>query len=333
MGEDSVKVMKAITDVPGILVGHATDRRARTGCTVILCEKDAVGGIDIRGTAAGTRQVDALRSLHLVDRVQAVMLSGGSAFGLDAAGGAMRYLEEHGRGFDVKVTRVPIVPTAVIFDLAFAEKGIRPDDRMGYEACLNASKTVSEGSVGAGTGATVGKLYGLARATKGGLGTSCLAMGDVLVGALVVVNAFGDVVDEVTGEILAGSRDPENELQFADTFARIKSGRIPKGESLFNTTLGVVATNAKLTRPQAGKLAQMAQNGLVKVIRPIHSTYDGDVVFALSTGEIEVDLNLIGAMADEAMREAVKRAITFADGFGIVPTGREVREGKWQKTS
>ena len=323
-------IQGAITDVPGILVGHATDLVGRTGCTVVICEQDAVGGIDIRGTAAGTRQVDALRSLHLVDRVQAVLLSGGSAFGLDAAGGVMRFLEERGRGFDVKITRVPIVPTAVIFDLAFAVPGVRPDHAMGYQACVNAGREVAEGSVGVGTGATVGKLYGLPHATKGGLGTSSRRLGPVWVGALVVVNAFGDVIDDQTGEILAGTRDPERGLRFIDTLVNVRSGRIPKGESLFNTTLGVVATNASLTRPQAGKLAQMAQNGLVKTIRPIHSTFDGDVVFALSTGEERADLNVLGAMAEEAVREAVKRAILLADGIGLVPTGREIREGRWK---
>lgn len=328
---DSEKFFGSITDVPGILVGHATNRKARTGCTVVLCQQDAVGGMDIRGTAAGTRQVDALRSLHLVDRIQAVLLSGGSAFGLDAAGGVMRYLEENGRGFDVKITRVPIVPTAVIFDLAFADGGFRPDRPMGYQACLNASKRVEEGSFGVGTGATVGKLYGISHATKGGVGTSCLTLGDVLVGALVVVNAFGDVIDDETGEILAGALDPKDQLHFANTFRCMKSGKVPKGESMFNTTLGVVATNVKLSRPQASKLAQMAQNGLVKTIGPIHSTYDGDVVFSLSTGDEEADLNVIGTMADEAMREAVKRSIYYADGFGILPSGREIREGTWNK--
>ena len=328
---DFEKFSGAITDVPGIIVGHATHRQARTGCTVVLCERDAIGGIDIRGTAAGTRQVDALYSLHLVDRIQAILLSGGSAFGLDAAGGVMRFLEENGRGFDVKITRVPIVPTAVIFDLAFAEGEFRPDWPMGYRACLNASKNMEEGSVGVGTGATVGKLYGLSHATKGGVGTACRRLNQILVGALVVVNAFGDVIDEKTGEILAGTLDPRGASRFADTFRCMQSGEIPEGGSLFNTTLGVVATNAKLTRPQAGKLAQMAQNGLVKVIRPIHSTYDGDVVFALSTGEEQVNLNVIGAMADGAIREAVKRAVIFADGMGVLPTSRKIREETWSK--
>ncbi len=324
--DDSEKTTGAITDVPGILVGHATNRQARTGCTVVLCEHDAVGGIDIRGTAAGTRQVDALRSLHLVDRIQAILLSGGSAFGLDAAGGVMRYLEDQERGFDVKITHVPIVPTAVIFDLAFAERGIRPDRAMGYQACLNASPFVEEGSVGAGTGATVGKLYGLSHATKGGVGTASRKLGDIRVGALVVVNAFGDVIDEKTGEVLAGTRESDTSFRYIHTFEQMLSGRMPHGESLFNTTLAVVATNAKLTRPQAGKLAQMAQNGLVKTICPIHSTYDGDVVFALSTGELTADLNIIGALAEGAMKEAVKRAVLSADGMGILPAARDIRE-------
>ncbi len=319
----------AITDVPGILVGHATNRQARTGCTVVLCEQDAVGGIDIRGTAAGTRQIDALRSLHLVDRIQAILLSGGSAFGLDAAGGVMRYLEEHNRGFDVKVTRVPIVPTAVIFDLAFAAGSVRPNGQMGYQACLNVSKVVPEGSVGVGTGATVGKLYGLSHATKGGLGTASRKLGSIKVGALVVVNAFGDVIDGERGEILAGTLDPAHATRFANTLDCLRSGKIPGDASLFNTTLGVVATNVKLTRPQAGKLAQMAQNGLVKTIQPFHTTYDGDVVFALSTGQEEADLNIIGAMVDEAIRESVKRAVMLADGMGILPTSKEVRGGTW----
>ena len=316
----------AITDVPGILVGHATNRQARTGCTVVLCERDAVGGIDIRGTAAGTRQVDALRSLHLVDGIQAVLLSGGSAFGLDAAGGVLRFLEEHQRGFDVKITHVPIVPTAVIFDLAFAEDGFRPDRAMGYQACLNATKGVEEGSVGVGTGATVGKLYGISHAMKGGVGTASRQLGQILVGALVVVNAFGDVIDEKTGGVLAGTRESDTSLSCVDTNQCMRQGKMPQGESLFNTTLGVVATNARLTRPQAGKLAQMTQNGLVKTISPIHTTYDGDVVFSLSVGEREADLNIIGAMAEDAIKEAVKRAVLFADGMGVVPSVKDMRK-------
>ncbi len=323
---ESEEFSGAITDVPGILVGHATNRQARTGCTVVLCERDAVGGIDIRGTAAGTRQVDALRSLHLVDRVQAVLLSGGSAFGLDAAGGVMRFLEEHQRGFDVKITHVPIVPTAVIFDLAFAEGGFRPDRAMGYQACLNAGKKVEEGSAGVGTGATVGKLYGISHAMKGGVGTASRRLGQILVGALVVVNAFGDVINEKTGDILAGTRESDTSFSCVDTNQCMRQGKTPQGESLFNTTLGVVATNASLTRPQAGKLAQMTQNGLVKTISPIHTTYDGDVVFSLSVGEEEADLNIIGAMAEDAIKEAVKRAVLFADGMGVVPSVRDMRK-------
>jgi len=213
---------------------------------------------------------------------------------------------------------------------SFASSEARPNGAMGYEACLNAGRVVAEGSIGVGTGATVGKLLGLPYATKGGLGTASRCLGVVRVGALVVVNAFGDIVDDRTGEILAGTRDPEGRRPFIDTIAHVRAGRMPKGDSLFNTTLGVVATNAALTRPQAGKLAQMAQNGLVKMIRPIHSTFDGDVVFALSTGEARADLNVLGAMAEEAVREAVRRAVFQADGLGRLPTARTIREGTWK---
>ena len=322
---DSDSSRGQITDIPGIRVGHATDTAGKTGCTVIYFEEDAVGGLDIRGAAAGTRQVDALGPLHLVEKIQAILLTGGSAFGMDAAGGVMRYLEERDRGFDVKVARVPTVPTAVLFDLAFARAGRRPDGPMGYQACVNMGKATPEGSVGAGTGATVGKLYGLERATKGGLGTACLKTGDIFVGALVVVNAFGDVVDDETGQIIAGTRDLETGREFADTFRLIQTGDIPREKTLFNTTLGVVVTNAALNRPQTNKLARMAHNGLVKTICPINSNFDGDVVFSASTGVERADLNVLGAMADVAMRESVKRAVRFADGFGVLPmedTGR-----------
>jgi L-aminopeptidase/D-esterase-like protein len=322
-GPDSDPPAGAITDIPGILVGHAADESGKTGCTVIYFEEDAVGGIDIRGTAAGTRQVEALRSFHLVEKIQAILLTGGSAFGMDASGGVMRYLEEQERGFDVQVTRIPIVPTAVLFDLAFARPGCRPDGPMGYQACVNMKRTTPEGSVGAGTGATVGKLYGLERAIKGGLGTVCLKVGKILVAALVVVNAFGDVVNDETGQIIAGTRDLETGKKFIDTFHMIQRGNIPQGKALFNTTLGVVATNVALNRPQTNKLARMAHNGLVKTIRPVNSSFDGDVVFSVSLGGEKADLNMLGAMADTAVRESVKRAVRLADGFGILPTARD----------
>ena len=207
---------KSIADVPGIRVGHASDFKALTGCTVILCEEGAVGAVDVRGTASGTRQLDALSPLHLVDRIHAILLSGGSAFGLDAAGGVMAYIEEIGKGFEVANTRVPNVPTAVIFDFGIGDFRVRPEGAMGYQACLNASRNVEEGSVGVGTGATVGKLFGIERAMKGGVGTSSIkGPGGLIVGALVVVNAFGDVIDPDTHEILAGARVAKNSPRLA----------------------------------------------------------------------------------------------------------------------
>ncbi|MBP1714231.1 MAG: peptidase DmpA, partial [Deltaproteobacteria bacterium] len=215
----------AITDVPGFRVGHAQDPRAATGCTVILCPPATVGGVDIRGSAAGTRQIDSLQPFHFVDEVHAVLLSGGSAFGLDAAGGVMQYLEERSIGYQTSAGRVPIVPTAIIYDLGLGDGKIRPDRKMGYQACENAqSGPVAEGSVGAGTGASVGKLYSIRFATKGGVGTAAVfSAGGVIVGALVVVNAFGDVVDPRDQRILAGARDPQNPGRFADSAARIKA--------------------------------------------------------------------------------------------------------------
>src|SRR5512137_541225 len=242
----------AITDVPGFRVGHAQDSKAATGCTVILCPASTVGGVDIRGSAAGTRQIDSLQSFHFVDEVHAVLLAGGSAFGLDSSGGVMQYLEERSIGYQTSAGRVPIVPTAIIYDLGLGDGKVRPGRKMGYQACENANPgPVAEGSVGAGTGASVGKLYTIRFATKGGLGTaSVVSAGGVIVGALVVVNAFGDVVDPAERRILAGARDPEDPLRFADSAARIKAGAGLPGwnRGVQNTTLGVVATNAKLSK-------------------------------------------------------------------------------------
>src|SRR5512137_223061 len=215
----------SITDVPGIRVGHASDFKALTGCTVILCEEGATGAVDLRGSAAGTRQIDPLTHLHLVDKIQAILLSGGSAFGLDAAGGVMAYLEERGKGFDVVKTKIPCVPTAVIFDLGVGDFRVRPDYRMGYQACLNASRKVEEGSVGVGTGATVGKLFGIDRAMKGGVGTSSiLGPKGLVVGALVVVNAFGDVINPRSNKVFVGARKSKRSLQFANSSKWIKQG-------------------------------------------------------------------------------------------------------------
>lgn len=318
-------MLNSITDIKGIRVGHASDMTGHTGCTVVLCEAGAVCGLDVRGSASGTRQVDALNISHIVEQVHAIMLCGGSSFGLDAAGGVMRYLEEKGIGFDVGVTKIPIVPTAVIFDLFFGKTGARPTASMGYEACVNAGEVAGEGSVGAGTGATVGKLFDVTRAMKGGVGTSSIFMPDgLVVGALVVVNAFGDIVDNVTGKIIAGARTSAESFGFANTVDCLKRGIVKKQFGLLNTTLGVVATNARFNKREATKVAQMAQGGLIKTISPVHTTFDGDLIFALSTGEVEADINQVGVLSDFVIAEAVKRAVKKADGFGIVPAFKDI---------
>ncbi len=325
--------VNAITDVPGIKVGHASDFKSLTGCTVILCEEGAIGAVDIRGTAAGTRQIDALTPLHLVDKIHAILFTGGSAFGLDAAGGVMTYLEEKGKGFDVVKTKVPIIPAAVIFDFGIGDYRVRPDHHMGYQACLNGSKKVEEGSVGAGTGATVGKLFGIERAMKGGLGSfSIRGPKGIIVGALVVVNAFGDIYDPGSNQILAGARKSKKSHQFANASKWIKrgvtrkqfGGATPSDASVFNTTLGIIATNALMTKKEIHQVAQMAHSGLTKVISPIHTTFDGDLLFALSMGKKKADVNTIGLLGEAALMESVKRAATQADGFGVIPAYRDI---------
>jgi L-aminopeptidase/D-esterase-like protein len=310
-----------LTQVPGFSVGHASDFKHITGCTVILCPPGTVGSIDIRGSAAGTRQIDALLSYHIVNEVQAVLLSGGSAFGLDAGGGVMEFLEEQGLGFDVAITRVPTVPTAVIFDLSLGNCRVRPDKAMGYAACVQADgQPVAEGSVGAGTGASVGKLFGITQGMKGGLGSVCLAgPNGLLVGALAVVNAFGDVREHDTGRIIAGARVAPDSHEFADSAAYIRQGIVRQRFAEPNTTLGVIATNARLTREQAQKVAQMGHNGLARSITPIHTLFDGDMVFVLSHPRQEADLHVVGLLGEEALRLAVDRAIKTAHGLGVLP--------------
>ena len=323
-----------ITDVPGILVGHAQDYDAMTGVTVVMTAAGAVGGIDIRGTAAGTRQVDSLSPLHVADTVHAVTLSGGSAFGLSASGGVLRYLEERGVGLDVFYAKVPVVPSAIIFDLGIGDATVRPDEEMGYRAAAGASTDErSQGSVGVGCGASVGKLFGTGWAMKGGLGTASESIGDVIVGVLVVVNAFGDVLDWETGRLLAGTRDPEHPENLIDTARKIRLGldrAMPPGQ---NTTLAVVATNVALTKSGAVKLAQMAQSSLARVISPIHSTFDGDIVFALSVRDpggskgdsVKAGINTLALLGERALFRAVKRAIVHADGRGVVPSYQDMQ--------
>jgi L-aminopeptidase/D-esterase-like protein len=297
-----------ITAVPSIRVGHAQNDEALTGCTVILCEAGAVGGVDQRGGAPGTRETDLLRPMHRVEKVHGILLTGGSAFGLEAAGGVMRYLEERGIGFDVGVARVPIVPAAVIFDLAIGRADVRPDAAMAYQACLNATTDpVMEGSVGAGMGATVGKILGMESATKSGVGSACVEIANgVLVGAIVVVNALGDVIDPHSGAIIAGARTADG---IADTLQVMQQYQAMSSASIDNTVIGVVATNAKFSKEETNKVAQMAHDGLARAIRPAHTMYDGDTIFALSTGQVKADVNLIGAFAAEVFAEAIVRAV------------------------
>jgi L-aminopeptidase/D-esterase-like protein len=327
----------SITDVPGIRVGHAQDEQAITGCTVVLCEQGAVGGVDQRGGAPGTRQTDAMYPMHLVQQVHAVVLSGGSAFGLDAASGVMRYLEERGVGFEVGVARVPIVPAAILFDLGIGQPNVRPNAEMGYQACLNASdQPPAEGNVGAGMGATVGKILGMGQAMKSGIGSASIHLGrGIVVGAIAAVNAFGDVIDPQNGQIVAGARSFEMdgrrigaEEYFADTLAMMKEltatgqlrfGRRGRG----NTVIGVVATNVRLDKEQISKVAQMAQDGLARAVRPAHTMLDGDTIFALSVGKRYADVNVIGAFAAEAFTQAILRAVRAAKPLAGLPSATE----------
>ena len=323
-----------ITQVSGIEVGHYTDLEHATGCTVVLCRGGAVGGVDIRGSAPGTRETDLLRPGNLVEQVHAIVLSGGSAYGLDAASGVMRYLEERGIGFRMGDIVVPIVPAAILYDLGLVTSKVRPGPQEGYRACEAASaEPVSEGSVGAGTGATVGKALGMARAVKGGLGTASANLGDgLVVGAMAAVNAAGSVVDPETGRIIAGPRR-EDARGYHDTVELMAQPgfRRPQAvtEARVNTTLGVIATNAPLTKEQANKLAERGQDGLALAIRPCHTMGDGDAVFALATGTWAgtVDralLTRLGAVAAHVMSQAILRAVTQATGLGGVPAVQEL---------
>jgi L-aminopeptidase/D-esterase-like protein len=324
-------VKNSIVDVPGIEIGHAQDEDALTGCTVILARKGAVAGVDQRGGAPGTRETDLLNPINMISRIHAILLSGGSAFGLDAATGVMRYLEEKKIGFDVGVARVPIVPAAVLFDLAIGNADIRPDAEMGYQAAASASAENTEvGNLGAGMGATVGKILGMQNAMKAGLGTASMEIGGgVIIGAIVAVNAFGDVISPQTGAILAGTRSAQvgpikigKEGDFADTLEVMKtltSRTVMKVASRGNTVIGAVATNAKLTKAEATKVAQMAQDGLARTIRPAHTMLDGDTIFALSTGNKKADISTLGAFAAEVMAQAILRGTEEARSAGGVP--------------
>ncbi len=318
----------AITDVNGIQVGHFSHFDALTGCTVVLCEGGALATVDMWGAATGTRQMDALSSDHLVERIDGVCLSGGSAFGLDAAAGVMTFLEERGRGFEAGITKVPIVPAAVIFDLGIGDYRVRPDAEMGYQACMNArGGIVEQGSVGAGTGATVGKLFGIKRAMKGGIGTASMrSKNGATVGVLVVVNAFGDVIDPHSGRILAGARVSEKSKGLADSSKRMKEGTIKREFGSRNTTLAIIATDVQLRRRDLKTVGRLAHNGLAKTISPLHTTFDGDIIFVLSLGRKEGDVNTVGIVAEEALIHAIMHCVQKADGLGAIPAFKDISD-------
>ena len=317
-----------ITDVAGIKVGHFTETRRPTGCTVLIFEKGATAGVDVRGSAPGTRETDALNPVNLVQQIHGIVLSGGSAFGLDAATGAVRFLEEHGIGYPVGPAIMPIVPAAIIFDLTVGDWKIRPTAESGYKACQAASfGKVEEGNVGVGAGATVGKMFGPKQSMKSGLGTASIRVGKtgIVVGAIVAVNAVGDVFDPKTGRIIAGARKPDGS-GFTDSMAQLREGRNVELTAGQNTTIGVVATNVAFDKTQMTKIAQMAHDGLARTINPVHTMYDGDTLFAVATGAVSTRANhdAIGALAADVMSQAVVRAVMSARGLPGLPAVRDL---------
>ena len=314
----------SITRVAGIEVGHFTDTRRPTGCPVVMAREGAVAGVDVRGAAPGTRETDLLHPSNLVDKVHAIMLAGGSAWGLEAATGAVRWLEERGVGLDVAVGRLPIVPAAVLFDLLVGDMRIRPDAAAGYAACAAASSAdPAEGNVGAGAGAVVGKVFGIQHAMKGGVGTASVTVDGVTVGALIACNALGDVIDPDTAQVMAGARTDDGRV-LRDTRRALLRGQPPQPLLAgTNTTIGVVATDAILTKAQAHRLAIAAHDGLARSINPVHTMSDGDTLFSLGTGRAGKSLGMmvLATMAAEATARATVRAVqaarsvTTADGL------------------
>lgn len=315
--------------IEGIKCGHAQDLENGTGCTVVLCEAGATAGVDVRGGSPGTRETDLLEPSNLVEQVHGVFLAGGSAFGLDAAAGIMKYLEEREAGFDVTIARVPIVTGAVLFDLVAGNPHIRPDEKMGYEACINAKgkgELLEEGCVGAGTGATVGKYLGPQYAMKGGLGTAAYQVGDLIVGAVTAVNCLGDVVDPTTGKTIAGMLAEDGKTITGTEGALLAAAQKAERTNLFkgNTTIGIVVTNAKLTKAQTKKIASMAHDGFARSIVPSHTFVDGDTIFVLGTGEVEAELNALGFLAAKAVAKSVVRGVTEARSMYGFPAAADL---------
>ncbi|MGL6106371.1 P1 family peptidase [Romboutsia sp.] len=302
-----------VLDVKGIKIGQVEDREGLTGCTVVICEEGAVCGVDVRGAAPGTRETDLLDPINMIQKVHAVVLSGGSAFGLESTCGVSKYLEENNIGFDVGVAKVPIVVGAVLFDLAVGNPKCRPDIAMGYKACEIASKTeLKQGNYGAGCGATVGKIRGPEYAMKGGIGSYSIKLDNgLVVSALIAVNALGDVYEN--GKVIAGVMD-NDKTKVLNSYEIMKNGLTKGGFNIDNTTIGVVVTNAKLTKAECKKVSQMAHNGYAKSIFPIHTPHDGDTIFTMATGEIETDMTLLGSLATEVVEKSVINAIKNAEG-------------------
>ncbi|MCT2536089.1 P1 family peptidase [Aquibacillus koreensis] len=311
-----------IHELDDFKIGHDQNYNSVTGCTVILCEKGATTGVDVRGGAPGTRETDVLKPENLVDHVHGVFLTGGSAYGLDVAAGVMKYLEEINVGFDVQVAKVPIVTGAVLFDLAIGDAKVRPDKYMGYQACLNTVHHSSQhGSIGAGTGATVGKCLGPDYAMKSGIGTYALQIGELKVGAIVAVNSFGDIIDPGTNQIIAGAYDRvtktflNTEKQMANQLQKNNATNRFSG----NTTIGTIMTNAKLTKAQANKIASMAHDGIARTMRPAHTMVDGDTIFSMAVGDVDADISTVGMLAAKVMEQAILEAIKASDDLVDVP--------------
>ncbi|ASN05570.1 P1 family peptidase [Virgibacillus necropolis] len=318
-----------LQEIKGFRFGHAQNDDALTGCSVIICEKGAIGGVEVRGGAPGTRETDALHPENLVEEVHGIFLSGGSAFGLDVGSGMMQLLEEKSIGFDVQVTKVPIVAGAILFDLYPGDPVVRPDSKMGYEACTQAylDKTFSQGSVGAGTGATVGKCLGYDFVMRGGIGSYALEIGELQIGAVVVVNAFGDIIDPTTNQIVAGAYDRLNGTFLkSDEQMLAQLENKPTNRFSGNTTIGSIVTNAKLTKSQANKIASIAHDGFARTIRPSHTLVDGDTLFTLTTNQIETDLNVLSMLASQVVEQAVLNAVRNATGVFQIPSYKDIQK-------
>ncbi|MYL32847.1 peptidase S58 family protein [Pontibacillus yanchengensis] len=319
-----------IQNIKGFKIGHAEHLEGITGCTTIICPEGAIAGFDVRGGAPGTRETDLLSSENLVDTVHAIFMSGGSAYGLDVGSGIMKFLEEQQIGFDVQVARVPIVPGAVLFDLAVGSPNIRPNHKLGYLAAQNAYQLVDEreGSIGAGTGATVGKCLGMDHSMKGGIGTFAVKVGDLQIGAIVAVNSFGDIFDPDTGDIIAGVYDQNLQSYLSTESIMFESSPNQQETNRFsgNTSIATVLTNAKLTKANANKISSMAHDGFARTMRPSHSMVDGDTVFTMSSNEIEADLNVVGHLASYVIQQAVGRAIKEADSLGGIISYKDLNQ-------